>query len=219
MRITKAAYVASLEKLKGYPGWGRPEIALAGRSNVGKSSLINNLTNNGHLARTYSEPGKTRMINIYSVNEEFFLADLPGYGFAKASGTERRRWQGMIEGFLEGSEKLVHTLLLVDVRHEPTEEDRQMADYLRSIGLPFSVVATKADKLSKAQVSKNLPVICRKLVVQPWQVTVYSSETGQGRDKLISLLDGVLHPAKEEDSGIVVPENVSFEDGPVKEEE
>ena len=219
MRITKAAYVASLEKLKGYPGWGRPEIALAGRSNVGKSSLINNLTNNGHLARTSSEPGKTRMINIYSVNEEFFLADLPGYGFAKASGTERRRWQGMIEGFLEGSEKLVHTLLLVDVRHEPTEEDRQMADYLRSIGLPFSVVATKADKLSKAQVSKNLPVICRKLVVQPWQVTVYSSETGQGRDKLISLLDGVLHPAKEEDSGIVVPENVSFEDGPVKEEE
>ena len=219
MRITKAAYVASLEKLKGYPGWGKSEIALAGRSNVGKSSLINNLTNNGHLARTSSEPGKTRMINIYSVNEEFFLADLPGYGFAKASGTERRRWQGMIEGFLEGSEKLVHTLLLVDVRHEPTEEDRQMADYLRSIGLPFSVVATKADKLSKAQVSKNLPVICRKLVVQPWQVTVYSSETGQGRDKLISLLDGVLHPAKEEDSGIVVPENVSFEDGPVKEEE
>lgn len=219
MRITKAAYVASLEKLKGYPGWGKSEIALAGRSNVGKSSLINNLTNNGHLARTSSEPGKTRMINIYSINDSFFLADLPGYGFAKASGGERRRWQGMIEGFLEGSEKLVHALLLVDVRHEPSEEDRQMADYLRSIGLPFSVVATKADKLSKAQINKNLPVICRKLVVQPWQVTVYSSETGQGRDKLLVLLDGILNPKPAEDSGIVIPEGVTFEDGPVRDEQ
>ena len=219
MRITKASFTASLEQLKKYPGMGKPEIALAGRSNVGKSSLINSLTRNGHLAHTSSEPGKTRMINIYSINDEFVIADLPGYGFAKASGDERRRWAGMIEGYLSGSENLRYVLLLVDVRHEPTDEDRQMAEYLRHYGIPFSVIATKADKLSKLQISKNLPAIYRKLIVQPWQVRVYSSETGAGRDDVLKLLDEVLHPAPVQDDGIIIPEDLSFEDGPTWEEE
>ena len=218
MRITKAAFVASLEKLKKYPNCARPEIALAGRSNVGKSSLINSLCRNGHLARTSSEPGKTRMINVYSINEEFNLVDLPGYGFAKASGDERRRWSGMIEGYLSGSQSLKYVLLLVDSRHEPTDDDRQMAEYLRHYGIPFTVIATKTDKLGKLQLSKNLPVIYRKLIVQPWQVLTYSSETNAGRDEALKLIEDVLHPAAKADDGIVLPEDLTFEDGPQREE-
>ena len=218
MRITKASFVTSLDRPGKYPGRGGAEIALAGRSNVGKSSLINALCQNNHLARTSSEPGKTRLLNIYSLNDSFFLVDLPGYGFAKASGEERRRWQGMIEGYLEESRQLKYVLLLVDIRHEPTEDDAQMAAYLRSRGLPFGVVATKADKLSKAQIGKALPAICRKLIVQPWQLLVWSSETGQGRDDLLKLIDSVLHPAKPADDGIAVPEDLRFEDGPTREQ-
>ena len=198
MRITKAAFVTSLAELKRFPGRGKCEIAMAGRSNVGKSSLINSLCNNKRLARTSAEPGKTRLINLYSVNDEFFLTDLPGYGFAKASGEERRRWAGMIEGYLENSEFLRHVLLLVDLRHEPSEDDAQMAAYLRKINLDFTVVATKADKLSKAERARNIPVICRKLIVQPWQIISYSSETHEGRDRLLSVLSDILHPQSEE---------------------
>ncbi|MBQ3762353.1 MAG: YihA family ribosome biogenesis GTP-binding protein [Clostridia bacterium] len=219
MRVTKAAFVTSLAELKRFPGRGRPEIAMAGRSNVGKSSLINSLCNNSRLARTSSEPGKTRLINLYAINEQFFLVDLPGYGFAKTGGDERRRWKGMIEGYLENSEFLRHVLLLVDLRHEPSEEDAQMAAYLRAIGADFSVVATKADKLSKAQQSKNIPVICRKLIVQPWQIITYSAQTHQGRDKVLSLLDGILNPQKPPaDDGIVLPEDLRFDDGPTREQ-
>ena len=225
MRITKAEFITSLNKYGAFPGRGLPEIALAGRSNVGKSSLINTLCRNSRLAHTSSEPGKTRLINIYRVRtageggsartEEFFLTDLPGYGFARASGDERRRWQGMIEGYLTGSDKLIYALLLVDSRHEPTDDDRQMAEYLRGIELPFCAVATKTDKLSKAQLNRSLPLIYRKLVIQPWQLVTWSSETGAGRDKLLGMLESVLHPAKAQDDGIILPEGLTFEDGPV----
>ena len=198
MRITKAEFLTSLSELKRFPGRGKPEIALVGRSNVGKSSLINSLCNNSRLARTSAEPGKTRLINIYSVNEQFFLVDLPGYGFAKASGEECRRWAGMIEGYLENSEYLKHVLLLVDIRHEPSAEDAQMAKYLRSLGLNFSVIATKSDKLSKAQINRNIPPICRALVVQPWQILPYSSENNEGRDKLLKQLGDILDEPKTE---------------------
>ena len=217
MRITKASYLCSMERLKKFPGQGRPEIALVGRSNVGKSSLINSLCNNRRLARTSSEPGKTRMVNVYSVNDAFFLVDLPGYGFAKASGDERRRWTGMIEGYLQESENLKHVFLLTDIRHEPTEDDRQMAQYLRHYGLPFTVIATKADKVSKAEKSRSLPVICRKLVVQPWQLMTYSSETNEGRDGLISRLQDILNPAEPVPDGIQIEEGLTFDDGPTKE--
>jgi ribosome biogenesis GTP-binding protein YsxC/EngB len=217
MRITKASYLCSMESLKKFPGQGRPEIALVGRSNVGKSSLINSLCNNRRLARTSSEPGKTRMVNVYSVNDAFFLVDLPGYGFAKASGDERRRWTGMIEGYLRESQNLKHVFLLTDIRHEPTEDDCQMAQYLRHYGLPFTVIATKADKVSKAEKSRNLPVICRKLVVQPWQLMTYSSETNEGRDGLISRLQDILNPAEPVPDGIQIEEGLTFDDGPTKE--
>ncbi len=219
MRVTKASFVTSLDKLGRYPGKGKPELALAGRSNVGKSSLINSLCNNSRLAKTSAEPGKTRLINIYNINEAFFLVDLPGYGFARASGDERRRWAGMIEGYLEGSEQLKHVLLLVDIRHEPSDEDAQMAQYLRALNTGFSVVATKADKLSKAQQSRSIPAICRKLVVQPWQVLPYSSETHAGRDRLLTMIDGILNPAKTKPAdGIIIPEDLNFDDGPTREQ-
>ena len=185
MRIKNARFVTSLAELKPFPGQGLPEVALAGKSNVGKSSLINSLANNARLARTSSEPGKTRLVNFYLVNGEMFFVDLPGYGFARAPKGERQRWAAMIEGYLERSEHLKHVLHLVDIRHEPTQEDRMMTEYLRHYDIPFTVVATKADKLSRAQRGRTIPAICRGLVVQPWEIIAYSSVYGTGREQLL----------------------------------
>jgi len=200
MTIKKSRFVTSLAELKPFPGQGLPEIALAGKSNVGKSSLINSLTRNSKLARTSATPGKTRLVNFYELNDDMFLVDLPGYGFAKASKQEREKWSTMIEGYLERSENLRHVFQLVDIRHKPTQEDQMMINYLRHYDIPFTVVATKADKLSKAQRGRSIPVICRTLVVQPWEIISYSSEDGTGKDKLLELIDSIVHPAAEEES-------------------
>ncbi|MDY3026836.1 MAG: ribosome biogenesis GTP-binding protein YihA/YsxC [Candidatus Faecivicinus sp.] len=198
MMIKKAKFQTSLAEFKPFPGQGLPEIAFAGKSNVGKSSLINALTHNSKLARTSSEPGKTRLVNFYLLNEAFFLVDLPGYGFARASKQEKEKWSGMIEGYLQGSENLRHVVQLVDIRHAPTEEDQMMTNYLRHYEIPFTVVATKADKLSKAQRSRSIPVICRTLVVQPWEIIACSSEDGTGLEALTDAMERVLAPQTEE---------------------
>lgn len=201
MIIKKSKFVISMAEFKSFPGQGLPEIALAGKSNVGKSSLINSLTNNSKLARTSSAPGKTRLVNFYQLNDEdMFLVDLPGYGFAKAPRQEKDKWAAMIEGYLERSQNLRHVLQLVDIRHTPTQEDQMMVEYLRHYDIPFTVVATKADKLSKAQRGRSIPVICRTLVVQPWEIITYSSEDGTGKEKLLELIDGIVFP--QEDDGI-----------------
>ena len=189
MTIKSAKFVTSLSRLTAFEGQGMPEIAMAGKSNVGKSSLINSLCRNSKLAHTSAEPGKTRLINFYRVNDAMLLVDLPGYGFAKASKQEKDTWGDMIEGYLEQSRNLRHVLQLVDIRHEPTADDVMMVNYLRHYEIPFTVVATKADKLSKAARGRNIPLICRKLVVQPWEVIPYSSEDGTGRDALLDLLE------------------------------
>ncbi|MDO4357452.1 MAG: ribosome biogenesis GTP-binding protein YihA/YsxC [Clostridia bacterium] len=194
MIIKRAEFITSLDALKPFEAQGLPEIAMAGKSNVGKSSLINSLTGNGKLARTSSEPGKTRLINLYRVNESCLFVDLPGYGFAKAPQSEKKRWARMIEGYLSGSENLKHVLQLVDIRHEPTRDDVTMVEYLRYYSLPFTVVATKADKLSRAQMQKQIHLICRTIAVQPWEVIPYSSENGQGKDKLLEKIKQVLAP-------------------------
>ena len=196
MVIKKAQFITSLDAFRDYPGIGRPEIAMVGKSNVGKSSMINELTNNGKLARTSAEPGKTRLINLFSLNDEIVLVDLPGYGFARVSRGEKQRWAGMIEGYLAQSKNLKRVLMLVDMRHQPTNDDIDMVNYLRHYGIPFTVVATKADKLSRAEKSRSIPVICRTLAVQPWEIIPFSSEDGTGRDKLLELLDTLL-PAPE----------------------
>ena len=192
MIIKKAKFLLSQSKFGGFPQQGMPEIAMAGKSNVGKSSLINSLTRHSKLARTSSEPGKTRLINYYSINEEFLLVDLPGYGFARAPKSEQEKWSQMIEGYLTGSQQLKHVFHLVDIRHAPTKEDQMMTEYLRHYDIPFTVIATKADKLSKAQRSRSIPVICRTLVVQPWEIMTYSSEDLTGREALLDKIDEIL---------------------------
>ena len=188
MTIRKSKFVKSMSAFGDFPGQGLPEIAMVGKSNVGKSSLINNMTGNSRLARTSAEPGKTRLVNLYEINEAFFLVDLPGYGFARAPKHEKQKWAEMIEGYLRGSTHLKRVFQLVDIRHAPTEDDQLMVEYLRHYEIPFTVVATKADKLSKAQRGRSVPVICRTLGVQPWEVMVHSSKDGTGRDKLLELI-------------------------------
>ncbi len=190
--IRKARFVTSLDGLKPFEGQGLPEVALAGKSNVGKSSLINRVTGNGKLARTSSEPGKTRLINLYEINEQLLLADLPGYGFARAPIEEKKKWGRMIEGFLAGSPNLKYVLQLVDIRHEPTQDDQTMVSYLRSYNLKFTVIATKADKLSRAAAGRNIQAICRALAVQPWEVIPFSAEDGSGRDRILELLESFI---------------------------
>ncbi len=194
MTIKKAKFLLSQSRFGSFPQQGMQEIAMAGKSNVGKSSLINSLTRNSKLARTSSAPGKTRLINYYMINENFLLVDLPGYGFAKAPKSEQEKWSQMIEGYLVGSRNLKHVFHLVDIRHEPTKEDVMMVNYLRHYDIPFSVIATKADKLSKAQRSRSIPVICRTLVVQPWEILTYSSEDMTGREALLDKIEEILKP-------------------------
>ena len=196
MTIRKSKFVQSLSAFREFPGQGLPEIAMVGKSNVGKSSLINCMTNNSKLARTSAEPGKTRLVNLYLINEAFFLVDLPGYGFARAPKQEKDKWAAMIEGYLRGSRHLKRVFQLVDIRHEPTEDDQLMVEYLRHYEIPFTVVATKADKLSKAQRGRNSPAICRKLAVQPWEVMVWSSKDGTGKEKLLELIGEEVEQAE-----------------------
>ena len=197
MIIKKAKFLLSQSNFGSFPQQGMQEIAMAGKSNVGKSSLINSLTRHSKLAKTSSAPGKTRLINYYSINEDFILVDLPGYGFAKAPKSEQEKWSQMIEGYLTGSQNLKHVFHLVDIRHTPTREDVMMIEYLRHYDIPFSVIATKADKLSKAQRSRSIPVICRTLVVQPWEILTYSSEDLTGREALLDKIESILHPETE----------------------
>ena len=200
MIVKKSKFVKSMSAFAAFPGQGLPEIAMVGKSNVGKSSLINNMTGNSKLARTSSEPGKTRLVNLYLINEAFFLVDLPGYGFAKAPKQEKQKWAEMIEGYLRGSGHLKRVFQLVDVRHAPTEDDQLMVEYLRHYDIPFTVVATKADKLSKAQRGRSIPVICRTLGVQPWEVMVHSSKDGTGKDKLLELIEAEIAPPVENET-------------------
>lgn len=193
MRIVSAKFITSLSQFAPYAGQGVPEVAMAGKSNVGKSSTINRLCGQRSLARVSSEPGKTRLINLYALNGgQMVLCDLPGYGFARAPQAQKRQWAAMIEGYLAGSANLKQVFLLVDMRHEPTDEDQLMVAYLRHYGLSFTVLANKCDKLSKAQRARSLQLICRTLAVQPWEVIPFSAQDGTGVDRVLRLLDGLM---------------------------
>ena len=194
MEINKAEFVTSLAGYAPFTGEGLDQIAVAGRSNVGKSSLINCLCRRNALARTSSTPGKTRLINVFLINEAFHLIDLPGYGFAKVDKGEKVRWGQMMEGYFTAAPTLKHVLHLVDIRHEPTQDDRDMNAYLRAMHIPFTVIATKADKISRGARMKHIAPICRSLVVQPWEIIPFSSETKAGRDELLAALEKVLMP-------------------------
>ena len=195
MEIKKAEFITSMPAYTDFPGKGLPQIAVVGKSNVGKSSLINRLCMRNKLARTSSTPGKTRLINVFELNEAFHLIDLPGYGFAKVDKQEKARWGNMMQKYFEQSSELLHVLTLVDIRHDPTQDDLQMNQYLRQMNIPYTVIATKSDKISRGARQKQLAPICRGLLVQPWQVLCFSSEDGTGRDQLLELLEQILTQA------------------------
>ena len=191
MEIKSAEFITSMGAYAD-PDPLLPQIAVAGKSNVGKSSLINKLCQRKALAKTSATPGKTRLINLFLLNNAFHLVDLPGYGFAKVDKQEKIRWGEMMENYFRNSEQLKLTLHLVDIRHEPTQDDLQMNAFLRGMNLPFLVVATKSDKISRGARMKHLALICRQLQVQPWQVVCFSSENGDGRDQLLEILEKAL---------------------------
>ena len=166
MKISKAELEKVAVEEKQYPDSNIKEFAFAGRSNVGKSSFINAMLNRKNLARTSSTPGKTRTINFYRVNDDLRLVDLPGYGYAKVAKSEKEKWAGIINRYLENRENLVETILLVDIRHEPTALDKQMYDYIIESGFSGIVIATKKDKIKKSQVDKHISIIAKKLGVK-----------------------------------------------------
>ena len=168
-------------------------------ANSGKSSMINRVTNRSKLARTSATPGKTRLINVYQVNGEINFIDLPGYGFAKVSKAEKLSWGKMMQDYFARTQDLCHVFHLVDIRHEPSTEDREMSVFLRQVGIPFTVVATKADKISRGARLKYIAPICRALAVQPWQVIPFSSEDGTGREELLAKIEEVCYAEAEED--------------------
>ncbi|MBE5760945.1 MAG: YihA family ribosome biogenesis GTP-binding protein [Clostridiales bacterium] len=191
MEIKNAKFITSITGNQPFPGKGLPELAVSGKSNVGKSTFINCMCNNHKLARTSQEPGKTRVINIFDCGV-FHLVDLPGYGYAKVSGAMQRSWGAMMEGYLSGSQELLHVFQLVDLRHEPTEDDIMMINYMRHYDVPFTIVATKADKLSRSQRFSNIARICRTLGVQPWEVIPFSGVDRTGRDIVLDRIDKIL---------------------------
>ncbi|MBS5787305.1 ribosome biogenesis GTP-binding protein YihA/YsxC [Clostridioides mangenotii] len=163
MKIRSTEITMSAVNKSQYPPEGIPEIALVGRSNVGKSSIVNTLLNRRNFARTSQTPGKTRTINFYLINEEFYFVDLPGYGYAKVAKSEKQKWGGIMERYLEDRDVLCSILLLIDIRHEPTEDDKLMYEWIKHYGYNCVVVATKSDKISRGQYQKHISIIRKKL--------------------------------------------------------
>lgn len=170
-----------------------PEIAFAGKSNVGKSSLINALMNRKSLARTSSSPGKTQTINFYNINSEMYLVDLPGYGYAKVSEAEKAKWGKMIENYLHTSKQLRAVFLLIDIRHEPGKNDKTMYDWIVYQGYQPIIIATKLDKLKRSQVQKAIKVVRTGLGLKGSDIVIpFSAETKQGREEIYALMDEII---------------------------
>lgn len=177
------------------------EVAFAGKSNVGKSSMINALLNRKSLARTSAQPGKTQTINFYNVNDAMYLVDLPGYGYAKASQNEKEKWGKMIENYLHTSKKLQAVFLLIDIRHDPSANDKMMYDWMIYQGFAPIIIATKLDKIKRSQVQKNVKAIREGLKVRPGTVIIpFSAETKQGRDELWDLIDSFVLPQEKNET-------------------
>lgn len=170
---------------KQYPENGYPEVALAGRSNVGKSSFINTLMNRKKLARTSGKPGKTRTLNFFNIEEEIFFVDVPGYGYAKVSKKEQQKWGDMMNEYFSTREELVLTVLLVDLRHKPTEQDQQMYEFLKYYDVPVLVVATKADKVKKSKQNKHIQQVVNTLDLdEEDSILVFSSFDRRGKQEV-----------------------------------
>lgn len=192
MEIRSAVFVTSMAAYREAPPISLPQLAVVGKSNVGKSSLINALCRQKKLCKTSSTPGKTRLINVFLINDSFHLVDLPGYGFAKVNKAEKQRWGEMMEAYFHESTLLRHALQLVDIRHEPTADDAAMAAFYRQRDIPFTVIATKADKISRGARMKHIAPICRIMQKQPWEVIPFSAETQTGREELLEHIGAIM---------------------------
>jgi GTP-binding protein len=194
--IKQAEFVTSVGQGQSYPAPLACEIAIVGRSNVGKSSLINCICNNKKLAKTSQTPGKTRLINYFLINREFFLVDLPGYGFARTSKTEQRDWGDLIGSYL-ASGRPKHLFLLLDIRHAPSAEDRQMFKWVLYYGVPFTLIATKADKLSRANRAVAANKAAKLLGAPPFAIP-FSADSKDGRDPLIERIGQIVSDSQKQ---------------------
>ena len=200
MLIKKSSYVKGAATYSQCIVSDLPQIAVAGKSNVGKSSFINYLVNDGKLARTSKLPGRTRLINYFLINEgaeEFLLADLPGYGFAKVSDAEKLKWADLLEKYLANEAKLAHVFFLVDIRHEPTRDDVTMYNYMFHNNVPFTIVATKADKISKSQVKNRCRAIASFFKVGEGNVIPVSSTNKTGKEAVLAKIEQILTAYRE----------------------
>jgi GTP-binding protein len=190
-----AEYIISAVKPEQYPEGNRPELAVSGRSNVGKSSLINKFVNRKSLAKVGRTPGKTQTINFFNLNNEWYLVDLPGYGYAKVSHRIRQEWGKMMQTYFRRRENLRGVIQLVDIRHKPTEDDCLMVNMLWENEIPALIVATKADKVSRGQRPKHLKIIAETLKLQDWQAIIpFSSEDGTGLSELHEAVEHIIYP-------------------------
>lgn len=188
-KITSATFITSSTCLKNCPDFNLPEIALIGRSNVGKSSFINTLTNRKKLAKTSNTPGKTRLINFFNINEELIIADLPGYGYAKISKTEQAKWSKILEEYLKGRTTLKSVIQFIDARHDVQDNDLQMREWLEFYKIPIITLATKTDTLSKNEAFRSIQNISKSLDTD---VIEFSSKTGVGKDKILAIFTGII---------------------------
>ncbi|MFN5203258.1 MAG: ribosome biogenesis GTP-binding protein YihA/YsxC [Gemmatimonas sp.] len=191
--IRHLEYLGPMSTRDGWrPDPSYPEVAFVGRSNVGKSSLLNKLMKRKAFARVSNTPGRTREIHFFDVNRQFVLADLPGYGYARISKARKAEWRPLIEGYLTDSPKLWGVVQLLDVRHDPTDDDMVMLDFLAELGVPTIFAVTKVDKLRRAEVAPRVQALARQLGLDPDQIVPFSAQTGQGRDELASALMALL---------------------------
>jgi GTP-binding protein len=194
--IRNVEFIGGMAEKHGWrPESSLPEVAFAGRSNVGKSSLLNALVRRKSFARVSRTPGRTREINFFRVNNTFVLVDLPGYGYARISKTKKAEWRPMIESYLRRTSQLRGIVLLLDIRREPSEDDRAMLDFLSELGVPTIVALTKADKLTKADARAKVADVSRMLALEPDQVIQFSTQTGEGRMELLEAIAQLVEKA------------------------
>ena len=197
MKFREIEFLMSCGIPKQFPKADRKEIVFSGKSNVGKSSLLNALTDRKNIAKVSSSPGKTKTINFFNVEDVYFV-DLPGYGYAKTSASEKEKWGKMIENYLHTSKKLQAVFLLIDIRHDPSANDKMMYDWMVYQGFTPIIIATKLDKIKRSQIQKNVKAIREGLKVKPGTVIIpFSSETKQGRDELWEVIDSFVLPQEE----------------------
>ena len=193
--IKNATFITSAARAEQFIKPNKPMIAVCGKSNVGKSSFINMLANRKKLAKTSSEPGRTRLVNYFDFGE-FILADLPGYGFARVSKGEKEKWAKTLDAFFKNKENIAHVFMLADSRHDPTADDVQMMQFLHYHVLPFTVVLTKADKLSKMKLKEHIRAIAADLYLGVENLLATSAETGYGKDEVLAKIRSLIETAK-----------------------